>query len=150
MNAIALSRQRNTPVVQYIWLTILSMAFVIAQAIGAAAQSRLDEVRTAAVGQAITVSMQVRGEGPFGPWVTDDVRIHDNTMYLGSGNKVGFVQEVDDPSFYSLDVVRYERNTYFLPANYQNFWWNDLNAPPKTVEQWLATGQDEGSVFNTN
>ena len=42
MNATALSRQRNTPVVQYIWLTIVSLALVIAQAMTAAAQSRPD------------------------------------------------------------------------------------------------------------
>ena len=42
MNAIALSRRRTVQHAQYIWLFILSMAFVIAQALTAAAQSRPD------------------------------------------------------------------------------------------------------------
>ncbi len=42
MNAIALSRRRTVQHTQYIWLFILSMAFVIAQALTAAAQSRPD------------------------------------------------------------------------------------------------------------
>ena len=42
MNSIALSRRRTVPHAQYIWLLILSMAFVIAQTLMAAAQSRPD------------------------------------------------------------------------------------------------------------
>jgi serine protease Do len=42
VNAIALSRRRTVQHAQYIWLFILSMAFVIAQALTAAAQSRPD------------------------------------------------------------------------------------------------------------
>ena len=42
MNSIALSRRRTVPHAQYIWLFILSMAFVIAQTLMAAAQSRPD------------------------------------------------------------------------------------------------------------
>jgi serine protease Do len=42
VNSIALSRRRTVPHAQYIWLLILSMAFVIAQTLMAAAQSRPD------------------------------------------------------------------------------------------------------------
>jgi parallel beta-helix repeat protein len=82
--------------------------------------------------QASTVG---RGEAPYGPYVLDNLHVHDNDI-ASSDRTSGVVQYVGDHSFFTSRNIRFERNTYRGPVSHL---WNEQNLGPAS---WQAAGLD--------
>ena len=103
--------------------------------------------------QGITAYHQARGSTgydatspkPHGPWTTNDVFVHDNTIDMRVG-RTGMAQDVDT----SLDLFvsrnnRFTNNSYRIAnADANPFEWR--NAQLSAV-QWRGFGQDSGGSF---
>lgn len=101
---------------------------------------------------AITVTLQNRGNGKYGLWDTKNVYVHHNTMQITQGGqKVGFSDDSGQPAKYSLDTVCYDYNTYTLPGGYAGFWWQtspgSSNSTGYNWGAWRGFGQDKNSAL---
>jgi hypothetical protein len=81
-----------------------------------------------------------------GPYLVQNVYVHDNTVTLGSGSlsAAGGVQDVGDPAIFTSRNNRFMNNTYALGGKANPFAW--MNGWP-TAAGWRAYGQDLTGSF---
>lgn len=84
----------------------------------------------------ITGVQQFRGEGTRGPFVVQNLYVHDNTIELGSGS-VGLVEDMNEPAVFQRNN-RFENNTYILGSESTPFAWN---GEWTGLDGWHAAGQ---------
>lgn len=86
---------------------------------------------------------QDRGDGPDGPYVLDDLWIHDNTISVGNGS-IGVVEDTGDDGVFTDRNIRFDRNTYVDVKGARYEWgggrldsggWVDAGQDPNG--QWL-------------
>ncbi len=88
---------------------------------------------------------QERGSGPDGPRLLENVSIYDNTVRMSEG-QTGVVEDVGDEMVFSERSIIFSGNTY-LDAAGRRFAWDGRSLDRRG---WLATGQDEGSEWQTS
>lgn len=91
----------------------------------------------------ISLIQQDRGEGKFGPHVTQNIYVHDNTITMRSG-RTGAYDDTDGGVFGKNN--RFESNSYFVPEPTGRHWaWRD---EVSTWMEWQAAGNDRsGRAF---
>ena len=88
-----------------------------------------------------------RGSGPQGPYVVQNVSVHDNTVTLGPGQRQGAFRYAGDSGLWTTNNNHFTHNTYNLQtANTAPFLWTS-NAG-LTDPQWVAGGNDSTGTFN--
>jgi parallel beta-helix repeat protein len=99
----------------------------------------------------IVAIQQNRGSGPYGPYLVQNLYVHDNTVYQrtrpssGDGGASGAVQDVSDTSLFTSRNNRWVNNTYYLGTNPRPFaWMNGWH----TAAEWRAYGQDATGSSN--
>lgn len=74
-------------------------------------------------GNGIGLIHQKRGDGAHGPWVTTNVKVHDNLIvYLANRGGTGLVTDFDHEVFEKDLSNKFDRNTYVLTNRDQRFW----------------------------
>jgi hypothetical protein len=87
-----------------------------------------------------------RGSGPQGPYVTQNVSVHDNTVTLGPRAVHGAVQYAGDGSLWTTRNNHFEHNTYNLQtADLAPFAWAGAH---RSESQWRAYGNDDTGSFS--
>lgn len=88
-----------------------------------------------AFGNGISLIYQKRGAGAHGPYVTTNVRVHDNTIvYLAKRGASGMVADYEIPKFENDTSNVFNKNTYIIAEPGQALWrdnsgdstWNQL------------------------
>ncbi len=73
-------------------------------------------------GNGISIVQQNRGEGAYGPWISVNNDIRDNTIiYLGRNGRSGMAADYDRESFYRNGVNSFNGNTYVVPDAEHNY-----------------------------
>ena len=96
-----------------------------------------------------------RPPGPFGPYITHDNQIHDNTVTLSGGNAYnGMIEWINDGSYYTSRNNLFSHNTYNLICTGASpFIWADPSNPNiggfLTPTQWRNQNQDPTGIFYT-
>lgn len=95
-------------------------------------------------GNGIGAMQQNRGTGAYGPWVVQNLWVHDNVITMNRGS-TGLVQDIGDNSYFTSRNNRFTNNTYHLGTNASPFAWMNqwLNE-----SQWRSYGQDVTGTFN--
>ena len=88
-------------------------------------------------GNGIGVIYQDRGEGIYGPWNADNIRVRNNTIiHLGSHGKNGVVTDTEGGWFWKNADNRFDRNTYVVADRDIKYWTsNDRDAVWNHVEE---------------
>jgi hypothetical protein len=84
-----------------------------------------------------------RGNGLYGPYIVQNLYVHDNAITQPSGF-TGAMQDVGDDAVFTQRNNRFQHNTYFLATNGAPFWW--LHAA-RTAAEWRAYGQAVDGTF---
>nr|MBA3710275.1 NPCBM/NEW2 domain-containing protein [Planctomycetota bacterium] len=94
---------------------------------------------------------QGRGAGAYGPYLVQNLNVHDNLVvqetvpasgYLSAS---GIVQDVGDTAVFTSRNNRWTNDTYYLGQNSHPFaWMNDW----RTDSEWRGFGQDVSGAFN--
>lgn len=85
----------------------------------------------------ISLVQQDRGESKYGPHITQNVYVHDNVVTMPSGRTGAYD---DTGSGIYRRPIRFEKNTYYIPAPTEARWhWND---EASTWAEWQAAGND--------
>jgi hypothetical protein len=86
-----------------------------------------------------------RGSGSLGPWVVQNLKVHDNTVQLIAGGNMGIERYSGDAGVWSSRNNHFEHNTYQLQtAPSSPFIWA---AGYKTAPQWKSYGNDDTGTF---
>jgi parallel beta-helix repeat protein len=104
----------------------------------------------------IIAIQQNRGSGAYGPYLVQNLYVHDNRVKQNTPEgpgllnaAAGAVQDVGDNAIFNTRNNRFQNNTYYLlpvaPGNSQGFQWANAG---KSVAQWKALGQDVKGTFN--
>jgi parallel beta-helix repeat protein len=94
----------------------------------------------------IVATQQNRGSGPYGPYILQNLNVHDNVVYQRTSGYAGAaLQDVGDTAIFTSRNNRWTRNTYYLGTNPAPFEWSNGN---RTAAQWRGYGQDGTGVFN--
>lgn len=90
----------------------------------------------------ILIMQQHRGTGAYGERLSQNNRVHDNTIRMTAG-LTGPTQKQGTPKVFEQNNV-FARNQYIVtdPAG---AWWSGLDGP-QTWAQWRAAGQDKDGV----
>jgi parallel beta-helix repeat protein len=101
----------------------------------------------------IVALQQNRGSGPYGPYLVQNLNVHDNTVtqrvactafdngcWAGAG-----VQDVGDNAIFTSRNNRWVHNTYYLSGNPRPFTWSNSTLTPA---QWQSAGQDVTGTFS--
>jgi Right handed beta helix region len=91
----------------------------------------------------IVAIQQTRGSGRLGPYVVQNLWVHDNSVTQSSG-MTGAVQDVGELAIFTERNNRFDRNTYRISGNGRPFAW--LNGP-RTEEEWKFYGHDLNGTF---
>lgn len=91
----------------------------------------------------VAAIQSARGDGLHGPYVVQNLYVHDNTITQRTG-VTGVVQTVGDDAVFAQRNNRFERNTYHLGSNSTPFVWLDR---PRTAAEWRAYGHDIDGSF---
>ena len=92
----------------------------------------------------ITLIMQERGNGPYGPREVAGVTVTDNVIGPGNGRS-GLFSDVDEDAYFTSKDNRFSGNTYVLGGDEDEpFEWID---GPTTTEQWRQAGNDTDGTF---
>jgi parallel beta-helix repeat protein len=87
-----------------------------------------------------------RGSGRLGPWVVQNLSVHDNVIQLGPGGQTGIDRYSGTAPVWTTLNNRFEHNTYNLQtAPASPFIWA---AAYRTDAQWQAYGNDDSGTFN--
>jgi parallel beta-helix repeat protein len=88
---------------------------------------------------------QERGSGPDGPRLLRNLSVYDNTVRM-LGGQTGVVQDVGDDAVFTSRGIVFSGNTY-VDVIGRRFAWDG-----RSLDQdgWLATGQDEGSEWQSS
>jgi hypothetical protein len=104
----------------------------------------------------IIAIQQNRGSGAHGPYLVQNLYVHDNRIKQNTPEgqgllnaAAGAVQDVGDNAIFNTRNNRFQHNTYYLlpaaPGTAQGFQWANGE---KSVAQWKALGQDVKGTFN--
>jgi parallel beta-helix repeat protein len=86
-----------------------------------------------------------RGSGALGPWVVQNLSVHDNTVQLIAGGNMGIDRYGGDAGVWTTRNNHFEHNSYNLQtAPVSPFIWA---AAYKTDAQWKAYGNDNTGSF---
>lgn len=91
----------------------------------------------------ISAIQSPRGDGVYGPWIVENLYVHDNTITQPVG-KTGASQDAGDDAIFTQRNNRFLHNTYFLGSNSAPFRWMD---GPRTAAEWRAYGMDVDGTF---
>jgi parallel beta-helix repeat protein len=91
----------------------------------------------------ITAIQTNRGSGAYGPHLTSNLYVHDNTITMARG-VTGVAQNVWTDLVFTSQNNRFRHNTYYL-STASPFAWLNAN---RTEAQWKAYGQDRDGIFN--
>ena len=80
---------------------------------------------------------QERGDGPAGPYLLQNVRVHENTIEMAEG-QTGVVDDTGSGSVFTDRGIVFSGNTY-VGVEGRRFAWNGRSLDRNG---WLATGQD--------
>lgn len=95
-------------------------------------------------GNGITAVQQPRGTGAHGPWVVENLWVHDNVVTMTSGMS-GVGQDFGDNSYFTSRNNRFTNNTYHLGSNAAPFAW--MNGT-HNESSWRGFGHDTTGQFN--
>ncbi len=88
-----------------------------------------------------------RGSGSLGPYIVQNVSVHDNTVTLGSGQRNGAYRYGGDTGLWTTHNNHFEHDTYNLQtASSAPFLWT--NNAAVTDAQWRGYGNDDTGTFN--
>jgi len=104
----------------------------------------------------IIAIQQNRGRGAYGPYLVQNLYVHDNRVKQNTPEgrgllnaAAGAVQDVGDNAIFTSRNNRFRKNTYYLlPAarcNSQEFQWYNAG---KSDAQWKSVGNDISGTFN--
>ena len=85
-------------------------------------------------GNGITATQQNRGSGTGGPWLVENLNVHDNDVTMFEG-QTGIVQDVGDHAVFVSRNNRFENNTYRGDGQARLFAWMDTS---HTFPEWRA------------
>ena len=85
----------------------------------------------------ITAIQQDRGAGAYGPWVVENLHVHDNVVTQTAGVAAGLAQDLGDDSVFTTRRNRFEGNIYRVRAS-SYAWMNRWLTPA----EWRAHGLD--------
>jgi hypothetical protein len=91
----------------------------------------------------IALIQQNRGSGAYGPYIVQNVWVHDNIIRM-PGGMTGGVQDNGDNALFSNRNNRFERNTYYLAGGGHFAWMNG----ERSDTEWRSYGMDTTGVFN--
>ena len=91
----------------------------------------------------IMLIQQPRGSGRYGPYLVQNVHVHDNTIRMREGWS-GAVQDGGDNAIFTSRNNRFENNTYHLGSGIRYFAW--MNGE-RTESEWRSFGQDVTGTF---
>lgn len=88
----------------------------------------------------------VTGQEPCcGPWLVDNLWVHDNTIDLSHGGSIGGVTDfTGGNAMFSTGNNKFDRNHYTLGTNNADFWWNGSTG---NKAFWQSAGQDPNGTF---
>jgi hypothetical protein len=84
-----------------------------------------------------------RGSGRHGPYILQNLYVHDNTMIMTVG-RTGIVQNAGNDNVFTRQNNRWARNTYRLGLSAKYFVW--MNAD-RTDAEWRTFGLDPNGTF---
>lgn len=88
-----------------------------------------------------------RGSGALGPYVVQNVHVHDNTVTLGPGAQNGADRYGGDTGLWTTNNNHFDANVYSLQtADAAPFLW--LNNVRLDQAGWVAAGNDVAGTFN--
>jgi hypothetical protein len=90
----------------------------------------------------IAVVQQSRGSGRYGPYLVQNVNVHDNTIKMPRG-MTGAAQDVGDDGVFTSRNIRFERNNYNLAGGGHFAWMNG----ERSDAQWRGYGMDTTGTF---
>jgi parallel beta-helix repeat protein len=93
---------------------------------------------------AIVGIQQNRGSGSQGPWLIQNLWVHDNTITVGA-YQVGLVTDTGDNAIFTSRNNHFDQNTYNIGSSTRPFIW--MNGS-RTDSEWRAFGQDLSGFFN--
>ena len=94
--------------------------------------------------QGIVAIQQDRGSGRYGPYVVQNLWVHDNAVTNVMWYSAGAVRDVSDNLIFSRNN-RWDTNHYTIRAQATTpFAWSDNS---RTKLNWLSYGQDAGATF---
>jgi len=101
----------------------------------------------------IGITQIERGSGAYGPYVSQNNTVHENSITMSSGH-TGLVAWQNDPSFWTTRNNTFTANTYFLGCDPKPFEWA---SPPGTSaydyvspSTWTGDGNDKTGTFSTS
>ncbi|HEV7991880.1 MAG TPA: right-handed parallel beta-helix repeat-containing protein [Gemmatimonadaceae bacterium] len=98
----------------------------------------------------IVAVQQVRGSGRLGPYVVENLWVHDNrvTQDVGPAGSLGVaagaVQDVGDPAIFTSRNNRFQNNVYTLGTPARPFAWQNA---ARTATEWRGYGLDMTGSF---
>jgi hypothetical protein len=90
----------------------------------------------------IALVQQPRGSGAHGPYLVQNVHVHDNTIRMPRGMSGG-VQDANDDAIFTSRNNRFDRNTYYLAPSGHFAWMNG----ERTEAEWRGYGMDTNGTF---
>lgn len=126
----------------------LGGAGILLNSSGAPAGKTIDIYGNTLVGnkQGIIALQADRGSGNLGPWIVQNLSVHDNTIELIAGGYTGIDRYSGDTGIWSSRNNHFDHNTYNLQtAPAAPFIWNQAY---QTETQWRALGNDTAGTFN--
>jgi hypothetical protein len=90
----------------------------------------------------IALIQQARGNGVHGPYIVQNVYVHDNIVRMPKG-MTGAVQDVGDSAVFTSRNNRFEHNTYYLSPNGHFAWMNG----ERSDTEWKGYGMDATGTF---
>ena len=91
----------------------------------------------------ITLIQQNRGSGAYGPYLVQNVYVHDNIIRMPKG-MTGGAQDAGDNSVFSGRNNRFVHNTYYLAGGGHFAWMNG----ERSDTEWRGYGMDTTGTFN--
>jgi hypothetical protein len=108
-------------------------------------------VTPSAFGNAVGLVQQNRtgqkGQEPsLGPWLVQNVYVHDNTIDLSKGGGMGGVTDENNTLLYNATLrnIKFDKNHYTLGTNKSPFWWNNKT---NNAAAWQKLGFDVNGTF---
>ncbi len=95
-------------------------------------------------GNGIALIQQDRGTGAHGPYLVQNVYVHDNHVNLSSGGDYGAVEDLSSTAIFTSRNNRFDYNTYTLGTNTGPFQWMDADG---NKSFWQGFGLDTHAVF---
>ena len=94
--------------------------------------------------QGIVAIQQDRGAGQFGPYLVENLSVHDNDVELKTG-AAGLLDAIGTGSILNSSSNRFDGNRYDVTGNPLPFYTGGPN--PDSIAAWQALGQDLTSTF---